>query len=247
MTNSKWFSRYSRQLLIDDFDDKHQQKLAQASIVIIGMGGLGCAAAMHLAASGTGTLSLIDPDVVALSNLPRQTLYTEADIGKPKVQCARARLNANNAHCKISIFQQPAQDESLQAVFAASDLILDCTDTAEARRYISKQARHFQKPLLSAAATGLQAHVIPFHWNNDASCYGCLHALDATPEASCLSHGILGPVVAIAGTYQALLAINFITHRHALPWGMLMQFCGRSLTWKHLHLPQAADCPICQE
>ena len=105
MTDPQWYSRYSRQLLVEDFDETHQQKLEQASVAVIGMGGLGCATAMQLAACGTGTLSLIDPDSVDLSNLPRQHLYGEKDIGKAKVHCARARLKDNNARCDIDIFE----------------------------------------------------------------------------------------------------------------------------------------------
>ena len=247
MTDPQWYSRYSRQLLVEDFDETHQQKLEQASVAIVGMGGLGCAAAMQLAACGTGTLSLIDPDSVDLSNLPRQHLYGEKDIGKAKVHCARARLKDNNARCDIDIFEHYAGHENVKPVLERSDLILDCTDNVQARMYISSQARHLKKPLVSAAATGLQAHVIAFHWQQDACCYGCLHALDATPQKSCLSHGILGPVVAIAGLYQALIAINYLTHRHPIAWGSLMQFCGRTLTWKQLHLAQAPGCPVCQE
>ncbi|WP_018984269.1 HesA/MoeB/ThiF family protein [Salinimonas chungwhensis] len=247
MTDKAWYSRYSRQLLIDGFDEQHQHLLGDANVTIIGLGGLGCSAAMHLAASGVGALNLIDADTVSLSNLPRQCLFSEDDIGKAKTAVARAHLRQHNSHCHILAFEKYIEDSHLVPVIKQTDLLLDCTDNAQARLFIASQARRYNKAVISAAANSERAHIIPFHWHAGQSCYGCLHALDATPDESCLRHGILGPVVNLAGTYQALLALHYLTHRHPLPWGTLMQFCGISLTWKHVYLPQAPNCSVCQD
>lgn len=247
MTEQDWYSRYSRQLLVEGMNEEVQHRLGQATVAIAGLGGLGCTAAAYLAGAGVGNLVLIDADTISISNLPRQLLYTQADIGQPKVIIAAQRLQANNPHCRVLALPEPAQALAAGPSLSATDVLLDCTDNVAARLHLSTRARAAGKPLVSAAASGTSAQMIAFHPGAGHSCYGCLDALAAHAPATCLQQGILGPVVGLAGTYQALLTLHILTGLAPVSWGVLLRFCGLTLRWQESVLPPAPTCSVCKE
>ena len=140
----KQFMRYSRHLLMDDIGEAGQQKLANARVLIVGLGGLGCPVALYLAAAGVGELGLCDPDTVELSNLQRQILYKEADCGELKVSCAKRELSALNPHLQINSYADKVSAEILSNNF---DIVVDCTDNLAARQLINQHCVARKKPL----------------------------------------------------------------------------------------------------
>lgn len=246
MTNRQWYSRYSRHFLLDNFDEHHQQQLHNATITIIGMGGLGSTAAQHLAAMGVGTLNLVDEDTVSVSNLPRQLLYTQAQIGRPKVLAAKDQLLANNPDCTIHTFLQRARADDMDDLGGTANALLDCTDSVTSRLELSRFARRAALPLFSGAASGYTGQAIAFTFGANAPCYGCLHSLGAHAPPNCLNHGILGPVVSAIALYQVMLVVYFLTGIAPVPWGTLHCFNASGLSWQTLQLTVNPQCRICQ-
>ncbi|MDN4501568.1 HesA/MoeB/ThiF family protein [Alteromonadaceae bacterium BrNp21-10] len=204
------FLRYNRHIMLDKVGELGQQKLQQAHIMLVGMGGLGCPAAQYLVASGVGQLTLVDHDVIELSNLQRQILYTDKDIGQSKVTVAQRRLSALNPLINIDTIQDSIfnlNGSELQSV----DIILDCTDNADTRRLINQLCYQNQIKLVSAAAIKEQGQLVSFDFTRtDSPCYQCLFA-DNTPQAiNCANSGVLSPLLGVMGSLQASLAMQLL-------------------------------------
>lgn len=242
--NDRDFMRYSRQILLEDIAIDGQQKLLGSRVLLIGLGGLGAPAALYLAGAGIGTLVLADDDDVHLSNLQRQILFTTDDIDQPKAQTTRQRLQQLNPDIEIISLQQRLQGERLQQEVALADVVLDCTDNMATRQAINAACVSQNTPLITASAVGLggQMMVLTPPWAQ--GCYRCLWPDDAEPERNCRTAGILGPVVGIMGTLQALEAIKLLsgidTERNTL-----RLFDARAGGWRHLALHRASNCPVC--
>ncbi len=242
--NDRDFMRYSRQILLEDIALDGQQKLLGSRVLLIGLGGLGAPAALYLAGAGIGTLVLADDDDVHLSNLQRQILFTTDDIDQPKAQTTRQRLQQLNPDIEIISLQQRLQGERLQQEVALADVVLDCTDNMATRQAINAACVSQNTPLITASAVGLggQMMVLTPPWAQ--GCYRCLWPDDAEPERNCRTAGILGPVVGIMGTLQALEAIKLLsgidTERNTL-----RLFDARAGGWRHLALHRASNCPVC--
>lgn len=242
--NDRDFMRYSRQILLEDIAIDGQQKLLDSRVLLIGLGGLGAPAALYLAGAGIGTLVLADDDDVHLSNLQRQILFTTDDIDQPKAQTTRQRLQQLNPDIEIISLQQRLQGERLQQEVALADVVLDCTDNMATRQAINAACVSQNTPLITASAVGLggQMMVLTPPWAQ--GCYRCLWPDDAEPERNCRTAGILGPVVGIMGTLQALEAIKLLsgidTERNTL-----RLFDARAGGWRHLALHRASNCPVC--
>ncbi|MBW9248977.1 MAG: molybdopterin-synthase adenylyltransferase MoeB, partial [Acidithiobacillus ferriphilus] len=189
--------RYARQILLPEIDIAGQQALAASRVLIIGMGGLGCPAAQYLAAAGVGNLTVCDGDQVELSNLQRQILYSEADLGRPKARAARDRLRAMNQQIRVSAWTESAQPESLAAALDTHDLVLDCTDNFSSRHAINRACRHAGKPLVSAAAIRWEGQLAVFDFRvPESACYACLYpdGVEDTGD-TCSRSGVLGPLL----------------------------------------------------
>jgi molybdopterin/thiamine biosynthesis adenylyltransferase len=150
--------RYSRHLLMDDIGEAGQQKLSQARVLIVGLGGLGCPVALYLAAAGVGHLSLCDPDVVELSNLQRQILYRETDCDQHKVECAERELRALNPHIGVSSYATEITDE----LIGNQDIVVDCTDNLAARQLINNACHRNKVGFVSASALGWEGQLVAF-------------------------------------------------------------------------------------
>jgi len=242
--NDHDFMRYSRQILLEDIAVDGQQKLLASRVLIIGLGGLGTPAALYLAGAGVGTLVLADDDEVHLSNLQRQILYTTEDINQPKAQITRQRLSQLNPDIELIALQERLHDESLQREIALADVVLDCTDNMATRQAINAACVAQNTPLITASAVGFggQMMVLTPPWAK--GCYRCLWPDDAEPERNCRTAGILGPVVGVMGTLQALEAIKLLSGMEA-ERNTLRLFDARSGGWRHLALHRARHCPAC--
>ncbi len=245
MLGKKLYQRYSRQLLVDNFDETAQHNLMQATVLVIGLGGLGCAALQYLVGSGVGHVLLMDSDKVEIANLHRQPLYTEDDIGTYKAEAAAKRLFKINSNVRISPLTYRATRLELEAFFPFADVVLDCTDNLPSRFLINELAYAFNKPLFIGAATGNQAQFIALNPQHTHGCYACLYLPDQDTGNNCLEQGILGPVVALAGNYQALATLYFLSQTRQPEWGRIHYFDGTNMQWEQFFIPKRAECPIC--
>lgn len=242
--NDRDFMRYSRQILLGDIAIEGQQKLLASHVLIVGLGGLGSPAALYLAGAGIGTLTLADDDDVHLSNLQRQILFTTDDIAHPKAQSAKLRLAQLNPGSELIVLQQRLTGDVLKNAVARADVVLDCTDNMATRQEINAACVTLNTPLITASAVGFggQLMVLTPPWGQ--GCYRCLWPDDVEPERNCRTAGVLGPVVGVMGTLQALEAIKLLSGMET-PSGELRLFDGKTSQWRSLALHRASDCPVC--
>ena len=243
--------RYNRHIVLPKIDLDVQEALLNANICIIGIGGLGTAAATSLCASGVGSLTLIDHDTVEATNLPRQTLFSEQDVGVNKVEAAKARLHAINSDCDITAITEPFSapnaaklSPTLKQAIEGADVVLDCTDNTDSRDLINVLCFKLNTPLVSGAAIRFEGQLfvaIP----GESRCYACLRTLFASPDLSCVEAGIFSPVVNIVGTYQAMLVMQVLMDFDNIPKNTLMTFDALSHEWRNWKLPEGVNCELC--
>lgn len=245
--------RYARHILLKEIGGPGQQRLKQATIAIIGMGGLGAPAALYLAAAGVGRLRLIDHDNVALSNLQRQVLYRSADIGAAKVTCARDALLALNAHVAIETQQEKLTAENAADLVAGADLVLDGTDDFATRFAVNAVCHDLGVTLISGAVgrwdgqvatfkSGPTKHMAP---EQRSPCYRCL-VPEAPPNAeTCAQVGIVGALTGVIGAMMALEAIKDIAQAGESLAGRLLIFDGLSGASRIVSLTRDPACAVC--
>jgi adenylyltransferase/sulfurtransferase len=236
--------RYSRQLRLENVGMMGQQKLHDAHVVIIGMGGLGCPAASYLAAAGVGSISVIDHDHIEASNLQRQLLYRDADIGQSKAEVAARELRLINPH--INIFAHALKQSEVTEIIAKADVVLDCCDNFESRYQTNALCQKAGVALVSGAAIRMEGQLVSFAFGSKKTpCYNCLFPQADSPAAdTCDSAGILPPVVGQIGAAQALEAIKLITgSENQCP--TLQLFDATTFTWRSLRVASDPSCKIC--
>jgi len=245
MLSGKDYIRYSRQIMLEDIGEQGQENLAAATALIIGIGGLGCPAAQYLAAAGVCRLILVDDDNVEQSNLHRQILYTESQLGEPKVEAAKTSLNKLNSATEILCRQQRATDETLPELLADADVILDCSDNLDTRLAINRAACFAGKPLIIGSAIRMEAQVISFDFSrNNSGCYACLVENIQEQALDCSSAGVLGPIPGIAASMQALSAIKAIVGCDFIA-NLWQCFDGRQQKWLSIQHPGNPECDVC--
>ncbi|ARJ44244.1 molybdopterin-synthase adenylyltransferase MoeB [Pantoea alhagi] len=245
MINDRDFLRYSRQLLLEEFGVEGQQKLQQASVLIVGLGGLGAPAALWLAAAGVGKLLLADDDILHISNLQRQILYRSADCGKAKASLAQYQLQSLNPQVETIALQERMDAEQLAHWVPQVNLVLDCSDNMTTRHAVNAACVAANTPLISGSAVGFsgQLLVISPPWRH--GCYRCLWPDNSEPQRNCRTAGVLGPVVGTIGTLQALEALKMLAGLSSALDGQLRLFDGRQQTWRTLSLTPDPHCPVC--
>ena len=210
--NDQQLLRYSRQIMLDDFDVRGQQHLLDAKVLIVGLGGLGCPAALYLAAAGVGELWLADFDRVDLTNLQRQIAHSMADINRPKVVSASEAIAAINPEVTTSCISEKLTGQLLQQTIAQVDLVIDASDNLATRFEINKACVAFKKPLVSGAAIRSEGHIMVFDSrHSDSSCYHCLYKDTDGENIGCSESGVLAPLVGVIGAMQALQAIKLLS------------------------------------
>jgi molybdopterin/thiamine biosynthesis adenylyltransferase len=240
--------RYSRQLLLDGFDIAAQQSLADATLLLIGCGGLGSPAALYLAAAGIGRLRLADHDRVDLSNLQRQILFGDGDIGRLKVDAAKERLQQINCHVECEGLPQRLQESSLDEVLDGIDLVIDGSDTFATRHAINRACFRNGIPLVSGAVIRAEGQVSCFDPRNAGSpCYHCLYEEGGGDEVNCVTNGVLGPVAGMIGSIQAIEAIKLLTGWGSPLMGRLLLVDARNMAMRTLKLSRDPACPVCRE
>jgi len=240
--------RYSRQLLLPQFDAAGQLKLKQSRVLIAGLGGLGSPVALYLAAAGVGEIHLCDFDQVELSNLARQILYDTDAIGENKVEAAAKRLSRLNPHIKLHPKNIALASENLQEQVEAVDLVLDCTDNFAVREALNAACVAARKPLISGAAIGLNGQLAVFDLRNPQSpCYHCLYGSGADEALGCNEAGVLGPVLGVIGSLQALEALKLLAGLGGVANARLRLFNAENGRFRELAIVKDPACPVCGE
>lgn len=242
--NDQEYMRYSRQLLLEDIAVEGQQKLLAGRVLIIGLGGLGSPAALYLAAAGVGALTLADDDDVHLSNLQRQIVFTTDDIARPKAEVTQHRLSRLNPGVRLIALNERLQGETLVREVTKADVVLDCTDNMSTRQAINAACVQTNTPLITASAVGFGGQMMMLTPPWEQGCYRCLWPDDVEPERNCRTAGIVGPVVGMMGTLQALEAIKWLSQMDT-PRNELRLFDARINHWRTLALRRASHCPVC--
>ncbi|MDL5168747.1 HesA/MoeB/ThiF family protein [Proteus faecis] len=246
MLNDNDFMRYSRQVMLEDIGLEGQNKLQQAKVLIVGLGGLGSPASLYLAGAGVGELILVDDDELHVSNLQRQILYRTQDIPDAKSEVAKQTLLALNPDIKITSYKQRINDDSLYKLVKEVDLVLDCTDNMLTRQAINRACVTQQTSLISGSAVGFSGQLMVFEPPFTYGCYHCLYPDETEPQRNCKTAGILGPVVGVIGTLQALEAIKLLSGLPCSLSGKLRLFDGRKQNWSTLRLTPSKTCPVCR-
>lgn len=237
--------RYNRQIMLRGFDFAGQERLKASCALIAGLGGLGSAAALYLAAAGIGRLVLLDFDTVSLSNLQRQVLHTDERIGQMKVASARQALAAVNPHVTLTTVGDVLDDDGLPALLAECDIALDCTDNVAAREQLNRCCYPRRLPLISGAAIQMEGQISVFRYRPDEPCYRCLSRLFGAESLTCAEAGVMGPLVGIIGALQAMEAIKVLTDYGQSPSGKLLMLDAMTLQLREMRLPRHPDCEVC--
>lgn len=237
--------RYSRQLMLPALDFRGQEALLASKVLLVGVGGLGCAAAPYLVASGIGSITLADSDVVEFSNLQRQILYREADIGLEKALRAKAMLQGLNNEIEIVALQQRLSLEVLEMIVPQYSIVLDCSDNLVTRRAVNRACFIAKVPLVSGAAIRFEGQVASFDMHEDRACYQCLSEFYIEREMTCMEAGILSPVVGVVGVMLALEAVKILGSVGRPLFGKLQMFDALNSEWRQFKLKKNTDCPIC--
>ncbi len=241
--------RYLRHILLKEVGAQGQQKLLAARLLVVGAGGLGSPVIQYLAAAGVGVLGIVDDDRVALSNLQRQTIYRDEDVGASKVERAAAFVRALNPQVRTVAHGEKLNADNAGDIVAAYDLVIEGVDSFEARYAINAACIARQKPLISAAIGRFEGQLALFKPSAGAAlpCYRCLvpEAPPRDAEINCAEEGVLGPLAGVIGSAAALEAIKEILGLGESLAGRLFIFDGLSMSARTVRLPRDPDCPDC--
>ena len=214
---------------------------------MVGAGGLGCPAALYLAAAGLGRLTLADADKVDLTNLQRQILYRTDSVGTPKVEAARAALKALNPDVELATVAARVEPAQASALVASADLVLDCSDNFPTRHALNRACVAHRKPLVSGAAIRFDAQLMVFDLRrDDAPCYACLFPEDGeVEEVQCSVMGVFAPVTGVVGALQAMEAIKLLAGAGESLSGRLVMFDAKAAEWRAVRVKKDPACAVC--
>lgn len=239
--------RYSRHIMLKGMDIDGQEKLFNSKVLIIGLGGLGCAVAQYLTASGVGELTLIDDDTVDITNLQRQILHTETNVGMNKCASAKVTLTAINSEITINTIEQRLTGENLANIIKGQDVVIDCCDNLATRNEINSQCYHLKKTLISGAAIRMEGQVSVYDMQPQSPCYQCLSQHFGEQVLTCVEAGVLSPVVGIIGNMQACEAIKILSGIGHPLIGKLMLLDASDMSMNTFTIPKSPLCKVCSD
>ncbi|MGC8784382.1 MAG: molybdopterin-synthase adenylyltransferase MoeB [Armatimonadota bacterium] len=240
--------RYSRHLILPDVAMEGQLKLKAAKVLCVGAGGLGAPLALYLAAAGVGTIGLVDFDVVDLTNLQRQVLYTTEDVGRPKLEVAKERLQAMNPHIQIRTYETRLTRDNALDILADYDIVVDGTDNFATRYLVNDACVLLGKPNVYGSIFRFEGQASVFY-AKEGPCYRCLYPEPPPPGLvpSCAEGGVLGVLPGVVGTIQAMETIKLILGKGEPLIGRLLLFNALKMQFRELKLRKNPNCPICGE
>ena len=238
--------RFSRQIMLPTMDVAGQQELVDATVLIVGMGGLGCPAAMYLSAAGVGHLIIADDDTVEITNLQRQIAHEQSNLGESKVSSAETTLKGLNPDVRITQINNRLEGDLLEKVVVSADVVVDASDNFNTRFAVNQSCLKNKKPLVSGAAIRMEGQVAVFDSENPESpCYQCLYSECGDDDASCSQNGVMAPLVGIIGSVQAMETIKLITGIGNSLVGRLLLLDATAMQWREMKLPRDPSCPAC--
>lgn len=238
--------RYSRHILLPQIGMAGQQKLLDSRVLIVGMGGLGSPLAMYLAAAGVGHLAIADFDRVELSNLQRQIIHRSGDIGRAKVDSARATLLDLNPLIQVTALAERMSDKVLREQIALADVVADASDNFATRFALNAACVQARKPLVSGAAIRMEGQVTVFRADRaDSPCYRCLYPEQGEAMENCSRLGVLAPLLGIIGSVQATEVIKVLLDIGATLQGRVLLLDALNMEWRTLKLRKDSACPVC--
>jgi molybdopterin/thiamine biosynthesis adenylyltransferase len=239
--------RYARHVILPGIGGDGQRRLMEAKVLVIGAGGLGSPAAMYLAAAGVGTLGLVDFDKVELSNLQRQLLHDTDDVGRPKVESARDRLNELNPNVEVVAHETLLTSENAFDILGGYDVVVDGTDNFPVRYLVNDATQMLGKPLVYGSIYQWEGQASVFMPGRDAPCYRCLFPEPPPPGTvpSCAEGGVFGVLPGIIGSVQAVEAIKLVLGVGESLVGKLLIYDALSNEFTTVKLRWDPDCPVC--
>jgi len=236
--------RYARHIILKEIGGAGQQALLNATVVVVGAGGIGSPAIQYLAAAGVGRLRLVDDDVVDLSNLQRQTLFGTADIGRPKVEAAAERVAAMNPDVTVEQVTVRLDPETADSLIGNADLILDGCDNFATRLAVSDASTRLRIPLVSAAVGQFDGQLGLWRgWEADRPCYRCLVGDDpAMADLSCSDQGVVGALTGVMGSLAAMEAIRAVTGFGDDPAGKLLLVDALAFRFRTIRVAKDPAC-----
>lgn len=238
--------RYSRHILIPDIDMVGQQRIVNAKVLCIGAGGLGSPTILYLAAAGVGQIGILDFDKVEVSNLQRQIIHTQADVGKSKARSAKEKAEALNPNIQIKLHEIRLDNHNALEVFKEYDLIIDGTDNFATRYLVNDAAALLGKPYIWGSIYRFDGQASLF-WSEEGPCYRCLHPTPPAPGSvpSCAEGGVLGALCGAIGAIQSNEAIKLITGVGKNLLGSLLIYDALENAYSKLEIKKNPNCPIC--
>ena len=242
-------TRYSRHIILKEIGVKGQKRLMESRVLIIGAGGLGSPAALYLAAAGVGVIGIVDGDEVDLSNLQRQIIHTTADIGRPKAQSAREKMEAINPDIKVNVYQTLAVADNILELIADYDFIIDGSDNFPAKFLINDACVIARKPFSHAGIIRFQGQLMTYV-PGEGPCYRCVFDSPPPPDAvpTCRQAGVVGAMGGVIGSLQAMEAVKYAAGVGKLLTGSLLTYDALAMEFRKIKLPAPkTDCAVCGE
>lgn len=237
--------RYSRHIMLPKVDIDGQERIYNGRVLILGVGGLGCAVAQYLAASGVGLLTLVDDDCVDKTNLQRQVLFNEQAVGNKKVQAAKQTLTALNSEISIQCIDSRLEQDELNTLVAEHHLVVDCTDNLATRNQLNQSCFTNRVPLISGAAIRMEGQVSTFTMQPGTACYSCLSHRFGEQSLTCSEAGILSPVVGLVGCIQATECLKLLANIGQPLSNKLLLIDAMTMEFKEFKLTSHPSCQVC--
>ena len=240
-------NRYARHIVLREVGGAGQKALKEASVLVVGAGGLGAPALQYLAAAGIGTIGVIDDDVVENANLQRQVIHPDANIGMPKVFSAQAQMQAQNPFVMVRPYHRRLSKDIATDLIADYDLVLDGTDNFETRYLVNAACVAAKIPLISGALSQWEGQMSVFDPAQDAPCYQCIFPQAPAPHLapSCAEAGVIGPLPGVIGSMMAVEAVKVLTGAGNPARGLLLIYDALYGENRTIEIARRADCPIC--
>jgi len=236
--------RYARHIVLKEIGGEGQRKLREATVAVIGAGGIGSPVIQYLAGAGIGWIILVDDDQVALSNLQRQTIFRTTDIGRPKIDAAISAAAAISKDVSFISYKERLTAQNAQKILEQAQVVIDGCDNFETRLAVADAAQQLRIPLVSAAVDQFEGQLAVYRgWEADKPCYRCLVGDDpARPDMSCADRGVLGPLTGVLGSLAALEAIRAITGFGEDPSGKLLLVDALAFRFRTVTMPKDPAC-----
>ncbi|MBN7771499.1 molybdopterin-synthase adenylyltransferase MoeB [Marinobacter daepoensis] len=248
MLSDEELLRYSRQILMPRFDIAGQEKLKAARVLVVGAGGLGCPVALYLGAAGVGHLVLVDDDQIELANLQRQIAFEHLWLGASKAEKLSERVRAINPEISVRAVNRRVDGDDLQQLVAESSLVVDCTDNFNTRFALNRASVATRVPLVSGAAIRGEGQLSVYDpGQQDSPCYHCLYPEQGNEDLTCSEAGVIGPLVGMIGSVQAMEVIKLLSGVGRSLVGRLLILDAWQMEWREMKLVKDPECPVCAE